>query len=41
MTVFPDVIDIDYNVIVSFGFHQKCFFGSESLNNGEFLLEWT
>ena len=22
---FSDVIDIDYNEIVSFGFHQKCF----------------
>ena len=39
--VFSDVIDIDYNEIVSFGFHQKCFFGSESSNNGEFLPEGT
>ena len=25
MTVFPDVIDIDYNAMVSFDFYQKCF----------------
>ena len=24
-TVLPDVIDIDYSAMVSFGFHQKCF----------------
>ena len=25
VTVFSDVIDIDYNAVVSLGFHQKCF----------------
>ena len=25
MTVFPDVIDIDYNAMASFGFYKKCF----------------
>ena len=25
VTAFSDVIDIDYNEIVSFSFHQKCF----------------
>ena len=23
--MFSDVIEIDYNAMVSFGFHQKCF----------------
>ena len=41
MTVFLDVIDIEYNAMVSFGFHQKMFFGSRSSNNGEFLPERT
>ena len=25
VTVFSDVIDIDYNAVVSLGFHQKSF----------------
>ena len=39
--IFPDVIDIDYNPMVYFDFYQKCFFGSESSNNVEFLPEGT